>query len=531
MSDQQRMLLAAVLMAVVLFASWTLSDRGGGGEEGRTTAPAPTPAVADGRPAPPDTTTAMPSPAPDTTRIVSDSLPEGAGEGAVRVVVMDGEGADTLVSARIDLMGGGIAEWRLHRFRDLTDGTGPRIDLGAAGLLQAAGEEGPVPFVCEGPDTLVVASGDAPLVLEGPGGGRREYTFHAGSYAFDVTQEGLTSGLDVPAGAIPVTEEGAKPEDYFKTVWMRAGDLEDNKAGDLEGSTERDEVDWGGVRSKYFTILLINTEEREDIIFAPHEGESPSASMQVASAKVYAGPVGYERLQALAIGAEHMVDFGWPIIRWIGRIIFWFISVPLAFVGNWGVRIILLTMVLKTLLWPLTTKSFTSMQKMKEVQPRLKELQEKYKSDPKRQQMEMQKLYREEGVNPLGGCFPLLLQMPFFFAMYRVLSNLVELRGAGFVLWIDDLSRPEILIPFGGSILGLEGIGLLALLMGVSMFIQQKMSVSDPSQKTMVYVMPIFMTWLFMRFPAGLTLYWFVNNLLTIGQQELIKKRLEKASG
>jgi YidC/Oxa1 family membrane protein insertase len=142
----------------------------------------------------------------------------------------------------------------------------------------------------------------------------------------------------------------------------------------------------------------------------------------------------------------------------------------------------------------------------------------------------MQKLYKEEGVNPLGGCFPLLLQMPFFFAMYRVLANMVELRGAGFTLWIDDLSRPEILVPFGGSVLGLEGIGLLALLMGVSMFIQQKISISDPSQKTMVYMMPIFMTWLFMRFPAGLTLYWFVNNLLTIGQQELIRKRLEGAA-
>jgi len=321
------------------------------------------------------------------------------------------------------------------------------------------------------------------------------------------------------------------PGDYFRGVWMRAGDLEDEKAEDLEGATERDEVDWGGVKSKYFAILIINTAEEEDIVFDPSVEMSPAASVEVDRARVYAGPVGYERLQSLDIGAEHMVDFGWPIIRWIGRIIFWFISVPLSFIGNWGVRIIILTAVLKTMLWPLTTKSFTSMQKMKEVQPKLKQLQEKYKSDPKRQQMEMQKMYKEEGVNPLGGCFPLLLQMPFFFAMYRVLSNMVELRGADFILWIDDLSRPEILVPFGGSVLGLEGIGLLALLMGVSMFIQQKMSVSDPSQKTMVYMMPIFMTWLFMRFPAGLTLYWFVNNLLTIGQQELIKKRLEKASG
>ena len=526
MSDQQRMLLAAVLMAVVLFVSWTLTDRGGDGDRA---APAARQAAAAQQP--PDTTVTVTAPPPDTTVAVPDTIPEGAGEGSVTVMVMDSAGVDTLVSARLDMLGGGIDRWELHRFHNLTNGRGPRIDLGSRGILPVVQDGEMIPFVCTGPDTLMVGPGSSSVRLEGPGSGWRQYTFHAGSYAFDVEQQGIPSGLRIPAGAVPVSEEGVNPGDYFRAVWRRAGDLEDEKSGDLEGATEHDEVDWGGVKTKYFAILIINTDETEDIIFDPAQDLSPAATMTVDRARVYAGPVGYERLQSLGIGAEHMVDFGWPIIRWIGRIIFWVISVPLSFIGNWGVRIIILTAILKTLLWPLTTKSFTSMQKMKEVQPRLKQLQEKYKSDPKRQQMEMQKLYKEEGVNPLGGCFPLLLQMPFFFAMYRVLSNMVELRGADFILWIDDLSRPEILLPFEGSVLGLEGIGLLALLMGVSMFIQQKMSVSDPSQKAMVYVMPIFMTWLFMRFPAGLTLYWFVNNLLTIGQQELIKKRLEKASG
>jgi len=529
MSDQQRMLMAAVLMAVVLFVSWTLTDRGGDEDRSEPQSPptARTQPVAQTR----DTTAAEPAVPPDTSRAELDTIPEGAGEGSVTVMVMESSGGDTLISASVDMLGGGIGRWELHRFRNLTNGTGSRIDLGAQGILPA--EEGGemVRFSCEAPETLMVEKETASLRLDAPGGGFRDYTFHAGSYAFEIEQQGIASELRIPAGAVPVSEEGVNPGDYFRGVWMRAGDLEDEKAEDLEGATERDEVDWGGVKSKYFAILIINTAEEEDIVFDPSAEMSPAASVEVDRARVYAGPVGYERLQSLDIGAEHMVDFGWPIIRWIGRIIFWFISVPLSFIGNWGVRIIILTAVLKTMLWPLTTKSFTSMQKMKEVQPKLKQLQEKYKSDPKRQQMEMQKMYKEEGVNPLGGCFPLLLQMPFFFAMYRVLSNMVELRGADFILWIDDLSRPEILVPFGGSVLGLEGIGLLALLMGVSMFIQQKMSVSDPSQKTMVYMMPIFMTWLFMRFPAGLTLYWFVNNLLTIGQQELIKKRLEKASG
>jgi YidC/Oxa1 family membrane protein insertase len=529
MSDQQRMLLAAVLMAVVLFVSWTLSGGGGESDGGgqrqvrtSTTETVPSPEPAE-EPSPADAASAAGSTG-------WDSLPEGAGTGAVEVVIMNAGGSDTLVTASVELCGGGISQWTLHRYRNLNGENRRRVDLAKAGLLQMTSEQGPVPFAHGGGGSVVVDGEPRTLRLEGPDGVWREYDFHPGRYDFEVSQGGPGStGMTVAAGTLPVTEEDDSPGDYFKAVWMRAGDLEDEKTKDIEEPVERDEVDWAGVRTKYFTVLLMNTGEREDAVFGPREDGSPSVAVEVSEARVYAGPVDYRRLQRLGVEADRMVDFGWPIIRWIGKIIFWFISVPLSFIGNWGVRIIILTIVLKTMLWPLTTKSFTSMQKMKEVQPKLKKLQEKYKSDPKRQQMEMQKLYKEEGVNPLGGCFPLLLQMPFFFAMYRVLQNMVELRGADFVLWISDLSRPEILIPFGNSILGLEGIGLLALLMGVSMFIQQKMSVSDPSQKAMVYAMPVFMTWLFMRFPAGLTLYWFVNNLLTIGQQELIKKRLERA--
>ena len=529
MSDQQRMLLAAVLMAVVLFLSWTLTNRGNRGETAGQGPPAERQDTAGEAVQPPDNGAQEVEPGTDGPQ-GQEELPEGAGEGAVAVRIVDPGSGEVLVSGEISLLGGGLTVWELEGYRNLDGGDGERVDLGRVGLLAASDEQGLLSFATDAADTVVVSQSQQTVRLE-TAGGWREYTFTPGSYAFDVRQDGIESGVLIGPGAIPVTEEGVKPGDYFKAVWQRAGDMEDEKSQDLDETIEIDEVEWAGVRSKYFTVLLVNTEEEEDVVYRPGGEGSPGMGIMVERVRVYAGPVDYKRLQRLGIGAERMVDFGWPIIRWIGRLIFWFISVPLGFIGNWGVRIILLTMVLKTMLWPLTTKSFTSMQKMKEVQPRLKELQEKYKTDPKRQQMEMQKLYKEEGVNPLGGCLPMLLQMPFFFAMYRVLSNLVELRGADFILWIDDLSKPEILLPFGNSILGLQGIGLLAVLMGVSMFIQQKMSVSDPSQKTMVYVLPIVMTWLFMRFPAGLTLYWFVNNLLTIGQQELIKKRLEAGQG
>ena len=122
----------------------------------------------------------------------------------------------------------------------------------------------------------------------------------------------------------------------------------------------------------------------------------------------------------------------------------------------------------------------------------------------------------------------MIMQMPVFFALYRVLANTVQLRGAPFFLWIQDLSRPEILIPFNSPILGLHGVGLLAIMMGAAMFFQQKLTMTDQSQKGMMYMMPLFMMFIFMRFPAGLTLYWFANNLLTIVQQEYIKKQMEK---
>jgi YidC/Oxa1 family membrane protein insertase len=292
-------------------------------------------------------------------------------------------------------------------------------------------------------------------------------------------------------------------------------------------------VSWVATSSKYFTIILIpQTMARADGYTAPGNGGSAEVSIDDSSVQVYAGPKAYDMLNDLGGSQTDMIDFGWPIIRWIGKLIFLFLTSALSFVGNWGVKIVILAFALKIILSPLTTKSYVSMQKMQKIQPAMQEIQKKYAKDPKQQQTEMQKLYKESGVNPLGGCLPMLLQMPVFLAMYRVLANMVELRGAGFVYWISDLSRPEILLPFGSKILGLEGIGLMALLLGAVMFLQQKLTGTSSTgaaaqqQKMMLYMMPFFMTYLFMRFAAGLTLYWLVFNILTFIHQEYIKKRL-----
>jgi YidC/Oxa1 family membrane protein insertase len=161
------------------------------------------------------------------------------------------------------------------------------------------------------------------------------------------------------------------------------------------------------------------------------------------------------------------------------------------------------------------------MQKMQLLQPKITELKEKLKDDPTKQQKETMKLYSTYGINPMGGCFPMLLQMPVFIALWGVFQTAVELRQQHFVWWMSDLSRPDVIatLPFRIPIFAVNEISALALLMGITMFIQQKMTVKDPQQKAMVYIMPVMLTFLFMSFPSGLNLYYFCFNLLSIGQQ------------
>jgi YidC/Oxa1 family membrane protein insertase len=187
---------------------------------------------------------------------------------------------------------------------------------------------------------------------------------------------------------------------------------------------------------------------------------------------------------------------------------------------SYGIAIILVSILTKVIFYPLTQKSFKSMQQMQALQPLLTKLKEQYKDNPKKMQQETMALYKKHKVNPLGGCLPLLFQMPIFFALFRMLSGAVELRGADF-LWIKDLTMPDTLF-----VLGNFNINILPLIMGGCMFLQQKMTpTTDPNQKKMVVFMPLIFTVIFYNMPSGLVLYWLVNNVLTIGQQYLIKKQ------
>ncbi|MDR1038015.1 MAG: membrane protein insertase YidC [Deltaproteobacteria bacterium] len=245
------------------------------------------------------------------------------------------------------------------------------------------------------------------------------------------------------------------------------------------------------------------------------------------------GPKETELLKSEGHSLSMSVDLGW----------FSFLAHPLGFllrffygfVGNYGVAIIIVTVLIKIALWPLTAKSYKSMKKMQQVAEPVKKLRERYKNDPETMNREMMALYRAHGASPLGGCLPMLLQIPFFFAFYRVLDYALELRGAPFMLWIHDLSAPDRLFNFGMSIPFLAppaGIPVLTLLMGGTMIWQQRMTptMGDPMQAKVMMLLPLFFIVFLLNMPSGLVLYWLVNNILSIFQQKLINRDAGKAA-
>jgi YidC/Oxa1 family membrane protein insertase len=267
--------------------------------------------------------------------------------------------------------------------------------------------------------------------------------------------------------------------------------------------------------ANFFTSYQPN-DELATVSFRGDSVQVAANATQTLSAKLWIGPEDQDAMSAVAPNLDLTVDYGW----------LWFISQPLfkllkiiqSFVGNWGVSIILITFVVRGLMYPLTKAQYTSMAKMKLLQPRLQEMRERYGEDRQRLSQEMMELYKAEKVNPLGGCFPLLIQMPIFIALYYMLMGSVELRHAPFMLWLQDLSAQD---PYY----------ILPLLMGGTMFLIQKMSptaVADPMQQKIMMMMPVIFTVFFLWFPSGLVLYYTVSNLVTIIQQELIYRGLEK---
>jgi YidC/Oxa1 family membrane protein insertase len=251
-------------------------------------------------------------------------------------------------------------------------------------------------------------------------------------------------------------------------------------------------------------------------VIVPAPAIQPGAASAL-SVPLYAGPQEQDKLAELAPGLELSIDYGWLTI--IAVPLFWLLSWLHQWVGNWGVAIILLTVIIKLIFYPLSQASYRSMAKMRVLAPKMQRLKAQYGDDRQRMQQAMMELYKTEKINPLGGCLPIVVQIPVFIALYWVLLASVELRHAPFMLWIDDLSRPD---PWF----------ILPVLMGATMIIQTRLNPEppDPIQAKVMKIMPIAFSVFFFFFPAGLVLYWLVNNILSIAQQWHINRMLERAN-
>lgn len=294
---------------------------------------------------------------------------------------------------------------------------------------------------------------------------------------------------------------------------------------------------WVGVDNRYFLAAILADHPFTSMRVSGTKGgpyevsvstalEAPAGGSVEWRTRLFVGVKRYDELRTIHPGLERSVDFGF--FGGIGKVMLRVLNATYRVTRNYGWSIIILVTAIQILLLPLALKSMGSMQKMKELQPKMSALRAKYQGDQKRLNQEMMHLYKTEKINPFGGCLPMLPQIPIFWALFTTLRNAIELRHAPFLLWIRDLSAPDTmfyLVPPSGAGTGVA-FNLLPALMGVTMFVQQKMSVpSAPEQKMMVVLMPVMFTFIFWGFPSGLVLYWLVNNLFTITEQWLIMRR------
>ena len=379
------------------------------------------------------------------------------------------------------------------------------------------------------------AAKSANLVFEYNAGGtliRRTFTFNQGDYAIALKDEvrGIDSYVVTLGKDFGIIEKaGAKHEG---PVILKDADRIEPKIKDLSQVVAyKDGVKWIAQEDKYFTAFIVpKTGIEEAHAWARDNDAMVDLRMKGGenSYLISAGPKEYDILEKYNSGMEHVIDFGFFSI--IARPLFWFLKWLYGLSHNYGVAIILLTIITRIPFFPLISKGQKSMKKLADIQPKMAEIREKYKNDPQKMQQEMMALYKTNKVSPMGGCLPMLLQMPVFFALYSTLSTAIELRQAPFMLWIKDLAQPDTLfghIPHAIPFLGGFALGPLPLLMGATSFVQQKMtpSTADPKQQKIMMLMPIMFTFIFLNFSSGLVLYWLVNNILSIAQQFYINKK------
>jgi len=385
---------------------------------------------------------------------------------------------------------------------------------------------------------------DVKLVWQGQEGIQVEkiFTFRRDAFVIDVTHRVINRGTDVWIGRqyqqlrhspIPEDRSWLRLPTYTGTAYYD-GAYHKHSFNDIDDDPFNMEVagGWTAMLQHYFVSAWIAEAEQVNRFYskrvkAPGEHQyligmlSPSKTVPAGSQaefkrRLYAGPKLQRRMEKIAPGLELSVDYGMFSI--LSKPLFWLLEWFYKLAGNWGVAIILVTVAVKLVFYKLSEASYKSMARMRKIQPRFKALRERYAKDKQKMNQAVMEMYKQEKINPLGGCLPILVQMPVFLALYWVLVESVELRQAPFIFWISDLSIRD-------------PIFVLPLLMGVSMYIQFKLNPTppDPMQAKVFAMMPFMMTAFMAFFPAGLVLYWLMNNVLSIAQQYVITKRIEKA--
>jgi len=494
-------------------------------------APAATPA--------PQAPTATPAPAP----MVPMPAPAPVAAGPAREIPIETD----LYTAVLSTGGGVLTDWELKRYFEDDRATPVRLlqipEAGAVTYPLAVHVEGAPGFdagAWHADADAVRLSGGATRTLRltrtDPATGAtlvKTLVFHGDDYTVDVS-------LDATAATGPVTlslgsnfgiRNWGKLRIGFEGVAnLVDGDVHREHADDLTPTptTREGEVSWTVTEGKYFIAALIpQTPPRAVVSSAPAPNHvvtglvaDPGTTQQYT---LYAGPKDYKRLKAFDVNLQENIDFGWfmfgswSFVRLLAEPMFVLLTAIDGLAGNYGISIILLTLLIKTVFIPLTHKSYRSMKAMQAIQPQVKTLQEKYKNNKEKLSKETMALYREHKINPLGGCLPIFVQIPFFIAFFNILYTSIELRHAPFLGWITDLSAKD---PYY----------ILPIIMGVSMFVQQKIqpTTMDPKQARIMMFLPVIFTFFFMNFPAGLVLYWLFNNLFTITQQFITVKFLTK---
>jgi YidC/Oxa1 family membrane protein insertase len=485
-------------------------------------------------------------------------------------VIMDLPAQDVATSARlvrvntralsvwIDLEGGDLVRVRLNGFPvaldqpdvpyQLLERSSARTYTAQSGLIGANGPDSAGrPLFASTRELFELADAPGEVVLTTMFNGntvRKIFNFRPDQHLVDVRYE-MENASSQPLQAAmfaqikrdsrsPSTDESFSlaPQPYLGAAITTAEerylkvDFEDIDEAPLD---ERVDGGWVAFLQHYFLSAWISPEGQANRFYGrkgadgrylfgytgPLMSVAPGAT-GVWESQFYAGPKDQKRLEEIAPNLNLTIDYGF--LWWIAIPLFALLDWMHELVGNWGLAIILLTVVVKAVLYPLSAAGYKSMANMRRVAPQLKKIQERYSNDREKLSREMMALYKKEGANPLGGCLPMLLPMPIFIALYWVLFESVELRQAPFMLWIDDLAQ-------------MDPYFILPLLMGASTYMMQSLNpqVGDPMQQKMMKMMPIMFTVLFLFFPAGLVLYWLVNNLLSIAQQQFVYRQAEKA--